>query len=166
MITRFLLLLALTTMAAPSAMAQRGSPVRVPVLLLLLDTVSSAEEPYVLHRRADGDVIALAADATGDDLSDAVISLLAIRRRHGDTAATPGRMRVRAPVHAGAEREERSVSRKPALPWIPRVLSDLRRAPPTEIEGVGRGRVLRIWLPRQRSAYAPSAPPPGQPAPS
>jgi hypothetical protein len=125
--------------------AQR--PTRVPVTVVLLD--GNADEPFRIDRRLTEprDVIALRADATKDDLANAVRALLVIRQVGGDTAIQAARMRMRP--HPG-----QALVAQRAIPWAGRVFADLRRAEPQSIPGVGRLRAVRIWLPAQHQRFA------------
>jgi hypothetical protein len=130
--------------------AQQGAPSRVPVTLVLVDRLTQSDAPFVIERRPDltpRDVIVMRADATPDQLSDAVRSLITIRQAGGDTAAARGTMRVRPQnVWAGGARHPTA---RRALPWAARVLGDLQRAAARDIAGIGRVRAVEIWLPAQ-----------------
>jgi len=126
--------------------AQQGAPNRVPVTLVLVERLTQSGAPFVIERRPDltpRDIIVMRADATPDQLSDAVRSLLTIRQAGGDTATARGTMRMRPQSVAvgGAQRR--------ALPWAARVLSDLQAAAARDIAGIGRVRAVEIWLPAQ-----------------
>lgn len=131
-----------------SASAQQGRPTRVPVLVATVDSLPNTTTPFLIVRRTEGeprDVILLRAGASADQLSDAVHALLLVRRETGDVPSTGGTLRVRPGARRGA---------RPALPWAPRVLADLRRAEPREVPGVGLVPAVEIWLPRQDTAAA------------
>lgn len=124
--------------------AQQGTPRRVPVTIVMMDRLSQADAPFVIQRRPDlvpRDVIVVQTDATADQLSDAVRSLLTIRQVSGDTAATQATMRMR--------RQSAAAQNRRALPWVRRVLADLRQAAEKDVPGIGRGRTVEIWLPAQ-----------------
>lgn len=129
--------------------AQRpaGAPTRVPVTIVLMERPAPSDAPFGIQRRVGlepHDVIMLRSDATGDQLSDAVRSLLVIRQGGGDTASASATMRLRPRGSQGAPGSRR------AFPWVQRVLADLRRAEPREVAGIGRVRAVQIWLPPQR----------------
>lgn len=117
-------------------------PSRVPVTVALLQRLPVRGEPYVLMRRVGQvpqDVILLPADATPELLSTAVSSLLTVRLQRGDA---PGRTEmVRLSLRRGGRAQ-------PRFAWASRVMADLRRAAPAELEGVGRVPSVQIWLPR------------------
>jgi len=141
-----LFLLLLLPAANSAQQTAGGKPTRVPVTVALVDDLTPSGVPFVIQRRPDlapHDVILLRADATADQLSDAVRSLLVVRQAGGDTALSPAtlRMRPRGPQPRGERR---------ALPWVPRVFADLRRAEHRDIAGIGRVRAVEIWLPPQR----------------
>jgi len=130
--------------------AQQGTPRRVPVTIVMMDRLSQADAPFVIQRRPDltpRDVIVVRTDATADQLSDAVRSLLTIRQVSGDTAETQSTMRMRR--HSSGARNRR------ALPWVQRVLADLRLAAEKDVLGIGRGRAVEIWLPAQARRGGP-----------
>jgi hypothetical protein len=125
--------------------AGRGAPARVPVSVALVERLPVPDAPFVLLRDADAeprDVILLPVDATPEVLSEAIEALLVVRHQRGDQPEESGIVRLARP--SGQSRA------RPRLPWAPRVLADLRRAPAREIGGVGTVPVVEIWLPRQR----------------
>lgn len=120
-------------------------PTRVPVTLAMVDSTLLREGHYRILRRADQsphDVILLRHDADVAVLSGAVESLLLIRAQSGDTAKVSGTTRIRRSV-GGPERQSRT------LPWAGRVLTDLRRAQPRALAGVGIASTVEVWLPPQ-----------------
>jgi hypothetical protein len=130
--------------------AQQGAPRRVPVTIVLMERLAQADAPFVIERRpnlAPRDVIVMRADATADQLSDAVRSLLTIRQASGDTAATQATMRMR--------RQSAAAQNRRAFPWVRRVLADLRQAPEKHVPGIGRARAVEIWLPAQTRRGGP-----------
>jgi hypothetical protein len=118
---------------------------RVPVTVALVDRLPAPDAPFVILRRTratPADVILLPRDADATVLTDAVRALLLARRNAGgDVAAAPAVLRARFRSSGGNGR--------PLLPWAPRVLNDLRRAPVSELVGVGQVRSVQIWLPAQ-----------------
>lgn len=139
--------LAITALCLPPdrLWAQHGNPTRVPATVVFADQAVQAE-PFVVHRRTDAevDVIVLRSDATVEQLSDAVRALMTIRQLGGDTASSPGIMRMRPrPVGPGRAAAH-------PVPWAGRVLADLKKAEPRDVPGLGRVRAVKIWLPRQR----------------
>lgn len=143
--SRALLAALLLMVGAPAVQAQaQARPPRVQVTVALVRQLPIRDEPYVLMRRAGPvpqDVILLPADATPELLSAAVSSLLAVRLQRGDV---PVRTEM---VRFSTRRGGRA---QPWFPWTPRVMADLRRVVPAELEGVGRVPSVEIWLPRQR----------------
>lgn len=120
---------------------------RVPVMLVVVDSLGGDEE-YRILRRAEGqprDLVLLTRLATTGTLSDALHDLLLIRKQQGDTTQTGGTVRIRHPNR----------SARPEFPWAIRVLSDLRKAQPRAIEGFGRSPAIVIWLPPQRRVPGP-----------
>jgi hypothetical protein len=147
------LLMALGTGAATAQQehASERRPMRVPVTIVLMDT--TAQVPgYRILRRADEapyDVILLRGRADAVTLSDAVSDLLLVRMAQGDTATSTAPVRVRrARADAGAQRV-------PRFPWAERVVNDLWRAEPREVQGIGTVRAVEIWLPPQHGRGAP-----------
>lgn len=133
--------LLLSTGSAAGAQATESEVVpRVPATIVLSDT-RPAGSRFVLRRvpnAARPDVIVLAPDATADDLTDAVRTLLTARHKDGDKPVANQILRIR-PTRSGAPR--------PAYPWIPRVLADVKGADRIDIPGVGNVRAVQIWLP-------------------
>ncbi|HET7234462.1 MAG TPA: hypothetical protein VFJ16_30900 [Longimicrobium sp.] len=122
-------------------------PTRVPVMLVLVDTLP-VETPYRILRRAEldpRDVIVLRTGADSVALSAAVWDLIVMRQAQGDTATaqSSGMMRVRR-GDGGSQSAPR------ILPWASRVMSDLHHAAPREVAGVGTAPASVIWLPPQR----------------
>ena len=137
-------------LGAPVLDAQQRAPTRVPVTIVLVDRLAQPGVPFVIERRPEltpRDLIVLRADATPDQLSDAVRSLLTVRQAGGDMPTVRGTMRMR-PQNAGARGAARAAARR-ALPWAGRVLSDLRQATARDVPGIGRVRSVEIWLPPQ-----------------
>jgi hypothetical protein len=117
---------------------------RVPVVLAMTDS-SMGAPGYRIFRRAGGgpeDLIVLGSNADPSTFSEAVRSLVLIRRANGDTAAVDGEVRLR--------RDANSAGPAAPFPWAERVLGDLRAADRREVPHVGRGRAVRIFLPAQR----------------
>ena len=145
------LLLAVLTVCAAQLGAQQSGPQRVPVTVVMVDRLVHPDVPFTIQRRPDlkaQDVIVLRSDATPDQLSDAVRGLLTARQVGGDSAAAPATMRIRPNTPASTGGNRAAVSR-PSLPWVPRVLADLRRAEYRDVPGIGHVRAVEIWLPRQ-----------------
>ena len=117
---------------------------RVPVVLAMDDS-SIAAPGYRILRRAGGgpeDLIVFGSNADSSTFSEAVRSLVLIRRATGDTAAVGGEVRVRRDVNPAGPAAP--------FPWAERVLGNLRAADRREVPHVGRKRVVRIFLPAQR----------------
>ncbi|HEX6371145.1 MAG TPA: hypothetical protein VF006_19660 [Longimicrobium sp.] len=138
--------------AQPSPRSQRA-PSRVPVTVTLVEQLPYPDAPFIILRQADGnDYILLTEDADAALLTDAVNALLLARQRGGDRAVADAVLRARVP--------ERVRGARP-LPWVARVLADLRRAPRRTVPGVGEAPAVQIWLPpqhRQRPARQSRAP--------
>lgn len=117
---------------------------RVPVTIVLTDRTPPGSRFAVerIPTAARRDVIALKPNATAGELAEAVNALLTARQVEGDVPAARRTLRVRPTraKNAGAPR---------VYPWAARVLADLQRAAPTNIEGIGEVRAVQIWLPRQ-----------------
>jgi hypothetical protein len=145
------LVLLVALMCAPSVAAQRegrseqrSQAGRVPVTIVLVDSLAQADAPFIVVRRADAapaDVILLRAGADAEQLSDGIRALLVARQASGDHPAATRTLRVR-PNQAQA-------ARRPPLPWAGRVLADLRKAERRPVQGVGIRPAVTIWLPRQ-----------------
>jgi hypothetical protein len=119
----------------------QGRGGRVPVLVVMVDSLQAARQPFLIVRRpsqSGPDAIVLPHGAGADALSAGVRAMMLTRRQGGDTAAAP--MLVRA--HGSA----RGLSR--VLPWTPRVLLDVRGAPLQPFGRYGPAHVVQIWLPR------------------
>lgn len=130
---------------APGSAAPARMP-RIPVTIVLVDEMPAAagDAAFVILRRADlspHDVIVLHRAADRSQLSEAVRTLIAARQAHGDSATTGGMVRMSSRTAQG---------RRPDLPWIGRVLADLRRAERKPVPGVGAVQAVEIWLPAQR----------------
>jgi hypothetical protein len=136
---------------AQEASRPHGQP-RVPVLVALVDDTVSSPGYRIVRRHGTGpeDLIVLGRDADTLTFSRAVWNLMLIRRTTGDTASAAGEVRLRSGSPSAAPR---------SLPWTTRVLTDLHRAEPAQLTGIGLARTLRLWLPAQRQrAAAPLAP--------
>jgi hypothetical protein len=148
---RMLAVLLFFVTGLPSAHAQapesgRGRPSRVPVTVALVERLPHPDAPFIILRRVtEGDYILLPVDADAALLTDAVNALLMARQWGGDRASADAVLRVRAP--------ERVRGARP-LPWVARVLTDLRSARPSAVLSVGQAPAVRIWLPRQTRAQA------------
>lgn len=140
----FLLTLAHTATAQPRE--ERLTPRRMPVAVVLVDTLPhDPGAAYEVQRRpgfTPHDVILLRTTATVEDLANAVWLVIAGRTAGGDLPAREMALRSRPhPVRGG--------TRRAVLPWVRRVLDDLQRAEPHEVAGLGKVRAVEIWLPRQ-----------------
>ncbi len=127
--------------------AESTASARVPVTVVLMDRLPNPGTDALIFRRADQvprDVIVLKSDAaSGESLSAAVYDLLTIRKMSGDVAPVSGIVRTR-PAGISPGRVRRS------LPWAQRVVNDLQRSEVQSIAGIGSGRAVQIWLPRQQ----------------
>jgi hypothetical protein len=118
---------------------------RVPVTIALSDQLPAADSvsAVILRRGATAprDVILIRPRATPGQLAAAVLRLMIIRDRMGDTARTDAAFRLpnahRMPKGA-AQREELQAGR---------TLARLRGAPPQDVPGVGRVPALEVYLP-------------------
>jgi hypothetical protein len=147
-----LCLVALGTGVDTIAAQQPGTerPRRVPATVVLVDSLTQSSAPFLLVRRADAtptDLILVNSGIDPAQLSDAIRGLLTARQSGGDFPRVAATLRVRSrqPTGAGA---------RPPFPWAARVLNDLRRADPREVQGVGRARAVEIWLPHQGNGQA------------
>lgn len=136
--------------AQQSGAATGGRIPRIPVTIVQVSELppEAADQAFLIVRRPDespSDVILLRAGADRHDLSDAVRTLLTARQARGDQAATREIVRVST---------QRGQGRRPELPWVGRVLADLRRAEPRAVAGIGTVRAVQIWLPPQRPTRA------------
>jgi hypothetical protein len=143
------LLLALA--AGLPALAQRSlkaaQVTRVPVALMLVDSLAQPGVPYVLQRRPNAsprDVILLRSDANAAQLSEAINSLLMVREAKGDFPTTAGTLRIHPHGNAAL-----ALQRRP-FPWAQRVFRDLHRAKPGPVAGVGNVPSVVIYLPPHR----------------
>lgn len=130
--------------AQEAAVASRA---RTPVLIVLVDQLPHGSEPFEILRRAEiipHDVVLLRSDAGAAELTAAVRTLMLARQQGGDD-----------PERSVVLRMRRSAASPPArtLPWAQRVLTDLRRAEPIDVRGVGMRRAVEIWLPSQRRQH-------------
>jgi len=129
--------------------AQQGpesrKPARVPVTLVLVDSIPGGTAPFRILRRVDvapHDVILLLSGADPAALSEAIGDLLVLRSLTGDTTTAGGAVRVR-------HRQAKERTPRP-VPWAGRVMSDLQRAQPRHLPGVGTVPAVEVWLPPQR----------------
>lgn len=118
---------------------------RVPALVSITDDPAWTRRPFMVLRGAGGspvDVILLSrSSANGATLSQAVYTLLAVRRTEGDT--------VRATRALGGETNAVGGQPVKQLPWAQRVADDVARAQPRFVPGIGWARTVQIWLPPQ-----------------
>jgi hypothetical protein len=143
-----LLVQALISLAPSAGIAQQGEPGRqgrrIPVTIVLVERLAAPGAPFLVQRRAataPHDVILLRTDADASQLSEAVRTLLVARQAGGDVPATSGTLRMRPQTSGGGAR--------PVLPWAARVLTDLQRAEPQRVEGIGTVKSVQIYLPPQ-----------------
>lgn len=119
-----------------------GNTPRAPVLVAMVDSLSG-EPRFRIMRLADAsvrDVILLPPDADAALLSEAAHALRLVWAHGGGRRDAPAQFRIR-----------RTNTKTPAprlLLWAERVVADLRAAPQANVPGVGRARVVRIWLAR------------------
>ena len=116
---------------------------RVPVTLILVDSLDAPSNiPALLIRApargAPGDTIVLRGSATAADLSAAVLHLMIMRDRAGDTAATSATFRV--PASNGA-------ARLGGMPNANVVLERLKASTPQPSARHGSIRTREIYLP-------------------
>lgn len=119
---------------------------RVPVTIALVDQLpaGSGDAPAVLLRRtrtSPHDVLLLRRDqASGSALAAAVLHLLIVRERTGDTARADGVFRM--PTARGTRIWERTEQVRAG-----RIVAHLRHAEPRDIPAVGRVPAKEIYLP-------------------
>ena len=116
---------------------------RVPVTLALVDALDAPGNISAVVVRAPGggapgDTIILRSSATGADLSAAVLHLMILRDRSGDTASTSATFRV--PAANGA-------ARLGGLPNADVVLARLQSSTPQASAAYGTMRTREIYLP-------------------
>lgn len=148
-VARHIVAAVLTLMAADwSLSAQQATrpsaPTRVPVTIVLVDQVPMSAGMYVVQRQpkmTPHDVILLRHDATVQDLSEALHTLLAVRQADGDTSSTSRLLRPHPQQPARTRRE---------FPWVPRTFAELRSQRPRTVAGVGTVRAVEVWLPPVR----------------
>lgn len=132
--------------STPSTPAAAEMARRVPVTVALVDSYPyGSDAAAVILRRPEAsseDVIVLqSATANGQRLAAALLNLVALRERAGDTASTAGVFRVRkdrVPQGDALEREALTAGR---------VVARLRTTIPTAVPGVGQARATQIYLP-------------------
>lgn len=138
-ISSVLLLALLSTPAALDGQAAK----RVAATVAVAD--AAPEGARFLVKRFPGgpnsDVIVLAPDATGAELSSAVRTLLIVRQREGDVPRIKRTVRIRPGSN--------SIAAQAPLPWAARVLGDASRSARAVVPGVGSVRAVQIWLPGQ-----------------
>lgn len=128
---------------------------RVAVTVVLTAAPVYGAADVVIIRRAMGenlpgakrDVIVVkdVGNATIQQLSNAVLHLLELRRRHGDESGSNMVLRVRPEADARAPLAGRP------LPWVERVVNDLRIRSEQEMGDLGAVKAIDIWLPAQRA---------------
>jgi hypothetical protein len=140
---RILYALALAWCSAASVSAQSATSSNTPnatrrtPVLVVLGTDAAAPYQLLVHPQgAVREVIVLPPSATPENLSEAVRAVM-LSRAHGRTTTQSTLVRVASPGAA---------THRP-LPWAGRVLNDLHKAPFQDVEGVGRTRTIRIFLP-------------------
>ena len=128
---------------ASDARTQREVARRVPVTLVLSDTLPRGTSGAVILRRTrvtPRDIILLAREtASGDWLSAAVFTLVAARDVGGDTATTDAMIRVLATAGSPAWRTKET-------PHAARIVSRLRQASARPIDGVGVMPAYQVYL--------------------
>ncbi len=132
----------------PASGARR--PTRVPVTIVQVTHIAHGGAAFTVRRRRDvapHDVILLREGANPGDLSDAIRTLLMVRQASGDTAGAPATFRARP--QGGQQQRVRA-----PLPWVGRVLTNLRNSEAREVPGYGRAKAVEIWLPPQHRRSA------------
>jgi hypothetical protein len=148
---------AVLLLSSVTASAQQGGPTmdqlrrqqevarRVPVTIALWDQLPAPDSiPAVILRRgtaAPRDVILLRRRATPGQLAAAVMRLMVIRDRMGDTARADAAFRLpnaHGMPNGKGPREELQAGR---------TLARLRAAPAQDLPGVGRVPALEVYLP-------------------
>lgn len=145
----FILLSLASAPAAGQTVKSPGTRARVPVTIALSDQFPERAR-FVVRRvpgHGRGDLILLRPNTTAAELTEAVATLLTARQAEGDAPSTKRTVRIRPTQQRRGPLQE--------YPWISRVLTDLRAAPPVEIPDVGKVRAVQIWLPRQSKGPSP-----------
>jgi hypothetical protein len=120
---------------------------RVPVTIALMDQLppEAGNAPAVLLRRTGTtprDVILLRrADASGAQLAGAILHLMVVRERAGDTARVDGIFRLPAAMRGPRVWERTEQVR------ADRIVAQLRHAEPRDVPGVGRVPAKELYLP-------------------
>ncbi len=122
---------------------------RVPVTVALVDELPAPDRvPVVILRRSDiapYDVILLRRSSVdADQLTAAVLHLLVMRDRSGDTARVSSAFRLPT-----ARRGPRAWDRS-ERPRMARVLARLQQSEPRDVPGVGAVRATEIYLPSKK----------------
>lgn len=140
------IVLAFASVLSPTAEGQAGAPSpRIRATIAMVADFPYASEAFVIRRYAGDnptDVILVREGISAAALSDAIRALMTVRHVGGDIPAASATMRLRRTQARNSERR--------TLPWVGRVLADLRRAAPADVREVGRARSVEIWLPRQK----------------
>lgn len=120
-------------------------PPRIPVTIVLADSLVPVGAPFVIQRRANlipHDVILLTDDPSEGDFAQAIRTLLLTRNIAGDAPTADAKLKLNpGTAKHGTVRQ---------FKWTSRVLSDLRGAKPKIIVGIGRFKAIEIWLPPQK----------------
>lgn len=151
--TAFIVLVCVSGLSSPAAAQGEASSQRIRATIAMAADFPYTREAFVIRRQAGNnptDVILVREDITAAQLSDAIRALITVRHVGGDVPTASATMSLRRTQARNAERK--------TLPWVGRVLADLRRAAPAEVRGVGRARSVEIWLPRIRTENVPGEP--------
>lgn len=143
--TAFVVLASVSALSS-TAEGQAGAPsTRIRATISMVADFPHASEAFVIRRHAGDnpmDVILVREGISAAQLSDAIRALMTVRHVGGDIPTASATMRLRRTQVRNSERS--------TLPWVGRVLADLRRAAPADVREVGRARSVEIWLPRQK----------------
>jgi hypothetical protein len=126
---------------------------RVPVTVALVDEMPAPDSiPVIILRRsnvAPYDVILVRRNGgDADQLAAAVLHLLVMRDRSGDTASVSSAFRL-----PRARRGPRAWDRS-ERPRMARVLARLQQSRPSDVPGVGAARATEIYLPSKEMRNA------------
>lgn len=138
-----LLVVAAIVTSEANGQVERSS--RVPATIAMVRDFSESREAFIIRREAGDkptDIILVRETISAAQLSDAIRTLVTIRHVTGNVPTANATVSMRRTQARKGERK--------TLPWVGRVLGDLREAALGEVAGVGQARSVTIWLPRQK----------------
>ncbi len=150
--TRVLLLTVMLACSARGLYAQGGAPQPsgmnrpgVPMTVALVTNMGYGGASAVILRQPDfnpADVILLRAEtATAEQLTEAILGLLSIRKARGDLPTGNAQVLQVKAVQAGPK----------VIPWTATLLKNLTTTQPQDIPGVGKYPAVQVMLPRQQA---------------